>query len=317
MQIVHFIILFDFITTRENYMTDTTIIDPLGDVLELIDAHSSVYFQKDFYAPWGLHLENTGFAQFHVIVSGEASVKHFDKTYDLITGDVIMFPMGGAHMISHRETGNKPDQTATPPTKSDQKRTRIICGHFEYDLTTRHPIISELPSMLLLRSVEMPNTGHFQNLLRMLIEESGGSLLGSKGVTRHLSNALLVMILRTYFTQNERSHGFCRALRDPRIARALHMIHTKPADELRLTSIAEAAGMSRSAFANTFRETVGHTPGEYIIKWNMLCAAKKLKQGNMTIEDIAYEAGYQSSSTFSRAFHKFYGCTPRNYRAHR
>ncbi len=43
-------------------------------------------------------------------------------------------------------------------------------------------------------------------------------------------------------------------------------------------------------------------------------AARLLAQSDLPVEDIAYQVGYGSAQSFSRAFRRQYGLSPREYR---
>jgi transcriptional regulator GlxA family with amidase domain len=55
--------------------------------------------------------------------------------------------------------------------------------------------------------------------------------------------------------------GLLSGLSHPRLRNALVAMHEAPAQEWTLDELAQVAGMTRSEFATTFRETVGVTPG--------------------------------------------------------
>jgi AraC-like DNA-binding protein len=77
--------------------------------------------------------------------------------------------------------------------------------------------------------------------------------------------------------------------------------------------LAERVGMSRSVFALRFRETVGTTPMEYLIRWRMLLAADRLKNSSDGLSAIAQSLGCESESAFGKAFRRIMGCSPRQY----
>jgi AraC-like DNA-binding protein len=293
--------------------------DPLSDVLDLIGVQSSVYFQKDFFPPWGMPIQNTGFAQFHIIVRGGAVVNYNKALYQLSTGDILLFPKGASHkvcdspegcMISGQESTKDCDREKL----ENARKTRMICGHFEYDLEHKHPLITELPDIILIRSENLPETFNLIGLLNILISESNTSRLGSNVLVKKLSDALLVSILRAYFEMNKDHVGFHNGLRDPRIAKALSAIHSQNWSELGLKRLAELSGMSRSAFAQSFKQMVGYTPHEYSTRWKLLKAAVRLRQSDTRIDVIALDSDYASSTAFSRAFKEMFHVTPRAYR---
>jgi len=296
--------------------------DPLSDILDLIGVKSSVYFQKDFCAPWRMQIANTGFAQFHIIVQGEAVIEHAGRLDYVSTGDVILFPKGAAHKIG--DSIDSPEMrgqdvitamaSGDEPFVNGGRATRMVCGHFDYDFNHRHPLIQELPAAILLRATELRSEDHLLGLVKLIVTESRTMPTGSRVVLRRLSDALLVTILRAYFETESSDVGMHIGLRDDRIARAIAAIHEVNGWELDLSDLASVAGMSRSSFAATFKATVGKSPGDYALRWKMLNAREVLIKDNTTIEEVAMDYGYSSSSAFSRAFVAMFGQTPREAR---
>jgi AraC-like DNA-binding protein len=73
------------------------------------------------------------------------------------------------------------------------------------------------------------------------------------------------------------------------------------------------AGMSPSAFALRFKEQVGTSVMEYLIRWRMLLAADRLVNSSDAVSSIALSLGYESESAFGFAFKREMGCSPRQY----
>jgi AraC-like DNA-binding protein len=71
--------------------------------------------------------------------------------------------------------------------------------------------------------------------------------------------------------------------------------------------------MSRSSFAQKFKETVGASPMDYLTRWRMLLAGDRLENSSDPVSAIARSLGYQSESAFSTAFKRVMGCAPRQY----
>lgn len=296
--------------------------DPLSEIFDLVGVESSVYFQKDFCAPWGMRVENTGFAQFHILVRGEASLWSVNRRETLNAGDVVLFPKGAAHLISDSpDSPGVPGQdvirahlAGDPLFEGTGRRTRMICGHFEYDFDTKHPLVQEFPDTILIRSDALPSMIDLTGLLNILIKESNVSKPGTDVLIQKLSEALLVTILRAYFETSENRTGFHAGLREPRIARVISAIHEANWDELGLEKLAIVAGMSRSALALQFKSIIGYSPGEYSIRWKLLKASRRLTQSTESVDEIASQSGYKSSTAFSRAFQRMFSMTPSEYR---
>ena len=166
----------------------------------------------------------------------------------------------------------------------------------------------------MLRAAELGSEDHLLGLVKLIVTESRTMPTGSQVVLRRLSDALLVTILRAYFETTSSELGMHVGLRDQRIARAIAAIHQPKGWELGLEELASIAGMSRSSFTATFKATVGTSPGDYALRWKLLNARKTLAKDNTSIEDIAADYGYSSSSAFSRAFVAMFGQTPGDVR---
>ena len=78
--------------------------------------------------------------------------------------------------------------------------------------------------------------------------------------------------------------------------------------------LAEEVHLSRSAFADRFTRLVGHPPMHYLTRWRMQVAAHKLREGKASIAQIAFDVGYESEATFTRAFKREFGVPPGAWR---
>ena len=296
--------------------------DPLSDVLELIGFKSSIYFQKNFCGHWKMSIANTGFAQFHFIVRGNAFVESESRTAQLTAGDLILFPKGATHAIcDHPDTPAIRGQDViaamekgVEPFIDGPPTTRMVCGHFEYDLTHLHPFMRDLPACILIRGSDLEIESLMSALLPLIVSETRSLPLGGRIVAKHLSQALFASILRVHFEQDETKIGFYAGLRNDRIIRAIAAIHEVDGWKHSLSDLAAIAGMSRSSFANKFKQHVGQTAGEYASTWRLLKARQSLQDRGKTIDQVAHEHGYASASAFSRAFRDTLGMSPSHAR---
>ena len=104
--------------------------------------------------------------------------------------------------------------------------------------------------------------------------------------------------------------GLITGLAHPQLRHALAAIHQTPAQPWSVESLASLAGMSRSVFANQFRDVVGETPAGYLQRWRIGLVQKWLKNGQ-PLRLIAEEAGYSSEPALSRAFKSQCGLSPK------
>lgn len=72
--------------------------------------------------------------------------------------------------------------------------------------------------------------------------------------------------------------------------------------------------MSRSSFVQRFRDEVGMPPLAYLIDYRLRLATRYLGFPSNSITRISEMVGYASDSTFSQAFKRVYGMSPKTYR---
>lgn len=296
--------------------------DPFSEVLDMVDVKSSIYFQKDFRAPWGMSVSNTGFAQFHIIVRGTAVVLHDDDCIDVSAGDIVLFPNGASHLICDQSRSAQMSgadviaavERGVDPFAEGDITARMICGHFDYDFGFEHPILKELPDMIVLRSGDSLMMSHLLNLVQLIVWETATKAPGSDVVVRRLSEGLLVSVLRAYYEIEKPEIGFYKGLSDPRLRVALQAIHSSGTAMPDIATLAEITGMSRSSFLKHFKEKVGQTAGAYVVCWRLLKARAALGVADQSVENVAFDAGYQSTSAFTRAFQTYFDETPSQYR---
>ena len=72
--------------------------------------------------------------------------------------------------------------------------------------------------------------------------------------------------------------------------------------------------MSEPYISKYIKDKSGKTFGEHVANIRMKKAKSLLKNGNMTVENIAFAVGYQNVEHFNRLFKKTFDMTPVQYR---
>ncbi len=103
-----------------------------------------------------------------------------------------------------------------------------------------------------------------------------------------------------------------------RVARAVAIIRSNYTRALRVEVLAEAAGMSASAFHEHFRAITLLTPLQFQKQLRLIEARRMLIAEGVTIGNAAYEVGYESVPQFTREYGRMFGLPPaRDIRAAR
>ena len=84
--------------------------------------------------------------------------------------------------------------------------------------------------------------------------------------------------------------------------------------DLSLTTLAEIADLSPHHFHRVFGETVGETVKQYTLRLRLERAAYWLKIHDAPVVDVAFQLGFNAHETFSRAFKRQFGITPKQFR---
>ena len=98
------------------------------------------------------------------------------------------------------------------------------------------------------------------------------------------------------------------------MARALTLVHERPATPWTLGSLARTVGLSRAGFSRRFTRAVGESPIAYLSAWRLALAADLLVGTDDTVAAISRAVGYSSPFTFSDAFKRTYGRSPVEHR---
>jgi AraC-like DNA-binding protein len=124
-----------------------------------------------------------------------------------------------------------------------------------------------------------------------------------------------VAALRCWFDRPDaEAPAWYRANSDPIVGRALRLIHNDPARAWTVADLGDAVGVSRAALARRFTELVGEPPMAFLSGVRMALAADLLLEPSATVTGVARQVGYGSPFTFSTAFKRTYGISPREHR---
>jgi len=99
-----------------------------------------------------------------------------------------------------------------------------------------------------------------------------------------------------------------------RLDRAIAFINARYLTDLALPDVAAVCNMETTAFSRFFKRQTGHNFSFFVNQLRVQRACTLLAQGDRTITEICYEAGYNNTANFNRQFHLVCGQTPSAYR---
>ncbi len=101
----------------------------------------------------------------------------------------------------------------------------------------------------------------------------------------------------------------------PRQVRAVRAYIEEHLDEsITLAALAAAVGLSSFHFLRAFRQSMGTTPGQYVLDRRMERARSLLRSSELSVAEVALSVGFDYSSHFARAFRRAVGVAPSTFR---
>ena len=266
---------------------------------------------------------------FHTLLSGSCWAELTDGTMDSIrlnAGDIIVFPQDTRHTLcSMPGMRSEPDLAVYLYPRdhelpyvvnqgSGSDTCHFVCGYLGCDTRPFNPFFDSLPRVLHARGTASEE-GWIGHLARQAISESEGRRSGGETILAKLAELMFVEVIRQHVDGLPAdSRGWLSGLRDVHVSRALRLIHGQPAHDWTLEVLARDVGLSRSAFADRFTHYVGVSPMQYVGRWRMQLAARRLERPGVSIAQAGTEVGYESEAAFNRAFKKFVGMPPGTWR---
>jgi AraC-like DNA-binding protein len=195
---------------------------------------------------------------------------------------------------------------------SEQRAGLVIaCGAVRARYGDALNLFDHLQGML---AVDLSDVPEVASAFRGILAEQSRPGPGSAAMTAALMSQCLVHMLRRLAAGQNCPLPWLAALEDPRLARAIDIILRDPARDHTVESLASAASMSRSAFAERFSSAFGKSPMSLVHNVRMQRAAQLLRQGTLSTDEVADRVGFSSRSHFSHAFRRYSGVTPAKFR---
>ena len=102
-----------------------------------------------------------------------------------------------------------------------------------------------------------------------------------------------------------------------RINKVVAYINNHLDETLELKTLANEAALSDFHFHRIFKALKGEAIGGYITRLRLEATARLLRYTALTIEEIAFNIGYETPASLSKAFKKQYGISPTEYRTNK
>lgn len=214
----------------------------------------------------------------------------------LRTGDIVVVPANTAHW-----------------THSDREQSYILLN-LEPTLLAHAAYESVAPERVeLLPHFAMPDPLVHQIGLALKSELASDGL-GNRLFVDSLSTALSIHLLRHYCVQKHRTPEYMVGLPKYVLQQVLDYIHEHLKQDLSILELASVALMSQHHFSRMFKQSMGLSPYQYVIRCRIEAAKRLLARRELSIAQISYRMGFASHSQFTIFFRKHTHLTPKAYR---
>ena len=106
------------------------------------------------------------------------------------------------------------------------------------------------------------------------------------------------------------------SLRGP-LSAVLAYLHANPTAPASNLALARIAGCTPDHLVRSFRRELGQTPARYVLELRLTAASQALAHEDLSIDAIAEEYGFANRHGFTRAFTRYLGCGPGEWRRRR
>ena len=258
---------------------------------------------------WNWRDVSSPFTRLYYVTDGYAQIEMENKIYDLVSGMMYMVP-------------------------SFVKHTNICNGHFEHYYI--HVFEDGLSSNHLFEEYAfpfetIPEKGDLELFMR-LCELNPLGRLPQSNPKSYDNQPTLIQNLRINKMRSLQdiveSRGILYILvsrfldkatpktltDDDRVKNAINYIRKNLGSRILVEDLAKKSALSTEHFIRVFKNETGETPNTYISKAKMERAMVMLATGDAAVKSIALSLGYDDVPYFNRAFKKFLGMTPQQYR---
>lgn len=150
--------------------------------------------------------------------------------------------------------------------------------------------------------------GDHREELRVMIGEPADVITGIESIAEWeawAGRALRLIV--------ERCRGHKRDNLPPVLRRAVAYVDDHYSEDVHLSGLAELCRVSASHLSRLFSEHLHTTFNDYLNRARIEAAERHLREGRMSIKEVAYATGYKDPNYFSRIFRKHTGFSPSSY----
>lgn len=302
--------------------------DPLSEILTAMTVVKADLMRFESSAPFGMSFEGGEHVRFGAVLSGSYKVWVDGEPAPACVeqGDCFVLTDGrpgcafnsvdapvvdsAGFCVEHRDPDGVVRVGDGPPDEI------VVGGQITFDPEGVAWLRNALPPLIHVSST-LPQAQPLAATIILLSNEVGTGAPGEAMITGRLAHILLAQAIRAHLSNSIGTNNWLATITDRQLGRAMQSFHADLAADWTVASLASAAGMSRSSFAERFRQQVGLSPLDYVMQWRMHKVRQDLLTTNLPFAAIAYRNGYRSRTSCSQSFKRMFGYPPTKLRSER
>lgn len=248
------------------------------------------------------------FCELVIVTRGSAMHMLEGDAFPVTAGDVFLLQGRQRHYFYDRRDLDlinimyDPGKIALP--ENELRRMPGYCAMFMLEPTYRRQ--HRFASRLHLQRVPL---AHAEQLAEEMERECAALAPGHEVALRAKLLETMVFLARAYTgSDTTEAHALLR------VGNVIGALENDFSKEWKLEELLAIAHMSRSNLMRVFRRATGQTPIEYLVRLRIQRAMEMLRNGSLSITEIALEVGFNDSNYFTRQFRRIVGESPRSFR---
>jgi len=235
----------------------------------------------------------------YYIEEGEAWLYNEDKQFRLVAGE--MYFINGFHISSQ-----------FCPVKF-----KVCWLHFISDSIFLRQALLKFPVATKLESADLQQYVSAFALLESFFKDFSmqHKAISKTVLAQYFKIQSLLSAVVSVLAENSDLDTFYLSGQGSRLLRAIEFINSNYKTNVTLKQLAGLCFMSENYFHSLFKKEFTVTPNVYILQLRMNEALNLLSNTDLSVKEVASEAGYPDAAYFSRTFSKYFGLSPNKYRS--